>query len=126
MTRALLPWIAAPVLAAAGFALWAAFALSLTTGRADLHEAWDSDAYWSFGLPLFLAAMLAAGFVVRGRPALLAAFAVAGHFLGMLLLAKPGTSLGLLPLSFAFIGLPMFLALAAAAWVGARVRELVK
>ena len=125
MTRAS-SWIAALVLAAAGFAVWAAFSLPMMTGRPAIREAWDSDSYWTFGLPVLLALVLAAGFAARLSPAILAAFAVGGHFLGIVLIAKPGTDLSLLPLSAAFIGVPMFIVALGVAWIGRWVREAVE
>jgi len=117
-------WVGSLVLAAAGFMTWAVYSLPLLTGRAAIREAWDDSYYWSVGLPVLVALLLIAGALTRVQPWLLAVAAVAGHFLGMLVIARPGTDLGLLPLTVLFIGAPMFLVFTGAAWVGGWVREL--
>jgi len=119
-------WPGALALAAAGFMTWAVYSLPMLTGRAAIREAWDTGGYWSIGMPVLLALVLIAGALTQARPWLLAAATVAGHVLGMLLIAKPGTGFGLLPLTFAFIYLPMFLVFAAVAWLGGWVRGMVK
>ena len=117
-------WVGSLVLAAAGFMTWAVYSLPLLTGRAAIREAWDDSYYWSVGLPVLVALLLIAGALTRVQPWLLGVAAVAGHFLGMLVIARPGTDLGLLPLTVLFIGAPMFLVFTGAAWVGGWVREL--
>jgi len=117
-------WVGSLALASAGFMTWAVYSLPLLTGRTSIREAWDDSSYWSIGLPVLLALVVIAGALTQARPWLLAIAAVAGHFLGLLVIARPGTDLGLLPLTVLFIGAPMFLVFTGAAWVGGWVREL--
>jgi len=117
-------WVGSLVLAGAGFMTWAVYSLPLLTGRASIREAWDDSSYWSVGLPVLLALVATAGALTQARPWMLAAATVGGHFLGILVIARPGSDLGLLPLTMLFIGAPMFLVFTGAAWVGGWVREM--
>ena len=106
------------LLAAEAFAVWTAFALPLFTGRATIREAWDTPAYWEFGVPVLLLSLVAAGYFSKEAPWKLALWTLAGHFLAMWLVNKPGTDLGLLPLTLVLIGAPAFGVLAVLAYVG--------
>lgn len=118
---------AAVLIAAEGFAVWALFStLPLLAGGPAIREAWDTNAYWSLGLPVLMLSVAAAGALSAESPWRLAAAAVAGHFLGMLAVHPAGNSLGLLPLTLAFIGLPMFGLLAGFGWAGRGVRHLMR
>jgi hypothetical protein len=44
---------------AAGFALWASFALHPWQAGAPMREGWDHPSYWSVGVPLLFAAQSA-------------------------------------------------------------------
>ena len=115
---------AAALLAVEGFAVWAVFStLPLLTGAAGIREAWDTNAYWSLGLPVLMLSVAAAGAFAPNSPWKLAAWAVAGHFLGVLLIAKSGTSFALLPLTLVFVGLPLFGVLAGFGWAGRGLRR---
>jgi hypothetical protein len=115
---------AAALLAAEGFAVWAVFStLPLLTGAPGIREAWDTNAYWSLGLPVLMLSVAAAGAFAPDSPWKLAAWAVAGHFLGVLLITKSGTGFGLLPLTLVFVGLPMFGVLAGFGWAGRGLRR---
>lgn len=106
-------------LAAEAFAVWALFALPRFTGRAAIREAWDSEAYWLYGMPALLASLVIAGALARQTPPwLLALYAAAGHALATAIIAKSGADLGLLPLAVMFVGAPLFALFAACAWVG--------
>jgi len=112
------------LLAAEGFAAWAAFStVPLFTGSAGIRVAWDTNAFWSLGLPLLMVSVAAAGMLSKESPWRLAAAAVAGHFLGVVLIAKAGTGLSLLPLTVALVGMPMFAVLAGFGWAGRWLRH---
>jgi hypothetical protein len=118
---------AAALLAVEGFAVWAVFStLPLLTGAAGIREAWDTNAYWSLGLPVLMLSLAAAGAFAPDSPWKLAAWAVAGHFLGVVLIARSGTGFGLLPLTLVFVGVPMFGIFAGFGWAGRGVRRLVR
>ena len=122
------PVLSAPALmAAVGFAIWTLFStLPLLAGGAGVREAFDTNAYWSLGLPVLMLSVAAAGALSAESPWRLAAAAVGGHFLGMLAVHPAGNGLGLLPLTLAFIGLPMFGLLAGFGWAGRGVRRLMR
>ena len=118
---------AAAALAAEGFAIWALFStLPLLAGSPAIREAFDTNVYWSLGLPVLMLSVAAAGAFSAESPWRLAAAAVAGHFLGMLAVHPAGNGFGLLPLTLAFIGLPLFGLLAGFGWAGRGVRHLVR
>jgi hypothetical protein len=115
------------LLAAEGFAVWTLFStLPLLAEAPAIREAWDTNAYWSLGLPVLMLSVAAAGALSAESPWRLAAGAVAGHFLGALLIVKSGTSFALVPLTLVFVGLPMFGVLAGFGWAGRGVRRLVQ
>ncbi len=59
---------AAALLAVVGFAVWAVFStLPLLTGAPGIREAWDTNAYWSLGLPVLMLSVAAAGVSARSR-----------------------------------------------------------
>jgi hypothetical protein len=113
-------WINALGLAALGFAVWTGFALFNGSGR--IREAWDTGAYWTFGVPILLLALFAAGAASEpgsGRAAWqLALYAALGHALAAALVVPAGTDFGLLPLTLALVGLPIFVAFFVAAVLG--------
>jgi hypothetical protein len=111
------------LLAAASFAVWAVFStLPLFTGGRGIREAWDTQSYWLVGVPLLLLSVTAAGFATKEAPWRLALWPIAGHFLAMLIVAKPGTDLGLIPVALIFIGLPAFGVFTGLAYFGRRLR----
>jgi hypothetical protein len=110
------------VLFVAGFALWAlTSAFPLTEA---VREGWDRPVYWQIGLPLVFAAQVAVAIFSRERIALAPLWVLLGHTVAMLFVAPAGTSLGLLPLSVLFVGVPLYLMLLAAAFIGHMVRRL--
>jgi hypothetical protein len=118
-----MPW-AGFILAAEGFALWAFFSLlPLWSGGRGIREAWDTEFYWMFGVPLLLLSVAAAGFLSREPPWRLALWPIAGHALAMAIVSKPGTDLGLLPLAIVLIGLPAFALFVGAAALGRALRR---
>jgi hypothetical protein len=110
------------LLAAEAFAIWTLFALPLFTGRKSIREAWDTSAYWEFGVPVVLLSLVAAGYLSKQAPWKLALWTLAGHFLAMGLVSKPGTDLGLLPLALLFFGLPAFGLLVVLGYVGRAIK----
>src|SRR6476659_10148154 len=109
-------WVARLLVAVAGFAVWTLFSLPPLTGRPGIREAWDSPAYWKFGIASLLLAVAAVGYFSEDAPWKLAFAALAGHLLAMVLIKPAGTDFGLLPLSLLLVGLPGLAAFAAAAW----------
>jgi hypothetical protein len=115
-----------PILALAGFAAWASFAvMPLFSGHVSMREAWDTSAYWSVGIPLLLAVQMAGGALLRGPCWGEPLWTLGGHFLGVVLLRNPGSSLSLFPLAVIFVGGPMYLVLFAAACAGRYLRDLM-
>jgi hypothetical protein len=113
-----------PLLAIEAFAIWVFFSvLPLMTGHAGIREAWDTDAYWSIGVPLLVLSVAAAGYASNSGAWKLALWTLAGHFLAMLLVPGHGGDLGLLPLALVLIGIPAFGALTLAAYVGLWLRR---
>jgi len=111
------------LLAAEAFAIWAFFsAMLLLSGHARIREAWDTRSYWVIGVPLLVLSLAAAGYASKDEPWKLALWTVAGHFLGVLLVSKRGTDLGLLPLALVLIGLPAFGVFTLAAFIGRWLR----
>jgi hypothetical protein len=119
-------WTIRLLTAIAGFAVWTLFSIPLLTGRAGIREAWDFPAYWHVGIPLLLLLAAAAGCFSKDVPWKLALWAVAGHFLGVVLVKQPTTDFGLLPLSLLLLGLPGLGALTLAVWLGQQGRQLVQ
>jgi hypothetical protein len=104
-----------------GFAVWAVLSFAggrMYDGRYFVPEAWDTPAYFSFGVPILLAGAAVAGFLAPVRVWRWALAVVAGHVVAMVLIHPPGTGLGLLPLAIVLIGLPMTFILTVAATVG--------
>jgi hypothetical protein len=112
--------------AVAGFAVWTLFSMPWFTGRPGIREAWDFPAYWTRGIPLLLLLALAAGCFSKDVPWKPALWALAGHFLGVLVIKQPTTDFGLLPLSLLLLGLPGLGALTLAVWLGQWLRQQLK
>jgi hypothetical protein len=70
--------------------------VQLSSGR---REAWDSEQYWTLGLPIALAVSLAVGFLSRGSAWLWTAAIVPSQVLTMMV--RSGELGGLWPLAFA-------------------------
>jgi hypothetical protein len=106
----------------AGFALWAlTSALPLTEAAA---EGWDRPAYWQLGLPLVFAVQIAVAMFSKEKATLAPLWVLLGHTVAMLFIARAGSGFGLLPLSVLFVGVPLYLMLLAAAYVGQMLRRL--
>ena len=111
------------VLFAAGFALWAlTSALPLTEA---VREGWDRPVYWQIGLPLVLVAQIGIAIVSKEKITLAPLWVLLGHTVAMLFVARADSSLGLLPLSVLFVGVPLYLLLLAAAFIGRMVGRLI-
>jgi hypothetical protein len=111
------------VLFAAGFSLWAlTSALPLTE---TIREGWDRPAYWQIGLPLVFAVQIVVAMVSRERTTLAPLWVLLGHAVAMLFIATAGSSSGLLPLSVLFVGVPLYLMLLVAAFIGRMLRRLI-
>src|SRR5215471_2930517 len=108
--------LACGLLFLAGFALWALTSLFPMSG--SLHEGWDRAPYWEVGVPLLFGVQAVAG-AMSAEPAWRQPFWVlAGHLFGMLIVHRSGTGLNLLPLALLFIGIPAYVGLYLAAFVG--------
>ena len=108
-------------LALCGFLVWAVFATLPALGGRGLAEAWATRAYWVAGLPALALVHALAGYAGTMPLSRLPLCALAGHGLAMLLLHKPGTDAGLLPLAILLAGVPLYGLLLAAAWLGRQV-----
>ena len=110
------------VLCLSGFALWAlSSALPLTDA---LREGWDRPAYWQIGLPLVFAAQVIVAAVSHERITRAPLWVLLGHAVAMAFVAPSGTGFGLLPLAIVFVGVPLYLLLLMAAFIGRMVRRL--
>src|SRR5258705_12745517 len=106
------PLAAALLCAAAGFVVWAALwvaAGSSVDGRFVVREAWDTGAYWLFGLPIIAVAVAIAGYLSPRRVWRWPLYAVAGQAIAMALVHPPGTDAGLVPFAVVFVGVPLVL-----------------
>ena len=117
--------LAGPVMAVAGIALWAGFSIAPLLAGGRLREAWDIDLYWSIGMPALLIMQTVAGFLSQASPWRLGLWCAGGHFLAAVLIVPPGTGYAMAPFALVFIGLPLFLALTIAAFVGRLVARAV-
>ena len=88
-------------------------------------EGWDRAVYWQIGLPLVFAAQIAVAIVSQERITLAPLWVLLGHTVAMLFVARDA-SLGLLPLSVLFVGVPLYLILLAAAFIGRMLRRLTR
>lgn len=110
------------VLFAAGFALWALTStLPLTEA---VREGWDRTSYWQIGLPVVFAVQVIVAIVSREKITRAPLWVLLGHAVAMLFIARSGTGFGLLPLSVVFVGVPLYLMLLLAAFIGQMVRRL--
>jgi hypothetical protein len=109
------------LLALASFAIWVLFAVLPMLFGGAVREAWDTAPYWTVGVPLLLLSVALAGYASGAAPWKLALWAACGHIVAMMLTASDGASLGLLPLAIVVVGLPMFAALTAMAWLGRKI-----
>ena len=108
----------------AGFALWAlTSALPLTD---PVREGWDRPAYWWVALPLVFAVQVVTSAFSREEIALAPLWALLGHAVAMVFIAPAGLALGLLPLSVLFVGVPLYLVLLLAAFIGRMLRRLTR
>lgn len=110
------------VLFITGFALWAlTSALPLTEAVA---EGWDRPVYWQLGLPAVFAVHIAVAMFSTEKITLAPLWVLLGHTVAMLFIARAGAGSGLLPLSILFVGVPLYLVLLAAAFIGRTLRRL--
>jgi hypothetical protein len=98
--------------AAGGAAVWAYVANA--SGR---REAWDSELYFSLGMPLVCLLSLAFGFFVPSRPVRWGIAPLAGQFAWMLLSQGPGNLLPLGVIVFGVLSIPSIVT----AWIGAMI-----
>jgi hypothetical protein len=110
------------VLLLAGFALWAlTSALPLSEA---VREGWDRPVYFQIGLPIVLAVQLVVAIVSDERMTVAPLFVLLGHVVAMVFIHPEGTGLGLLPLAVIFVGVPLYVVLLAAAFIGRMIRRL--
>jgi hypothetical protein len=108
----------------AGFLVWTVLSFvggSMENGAFAVREAWDTAAYFWFGLPVLLLSAGIAGTIAPVRVWRWPLLAAAGHIAGMALVHPGGTDLGLVPVAIVLIGLPLTLILTVAAVAGAMV-----
>ena len=107
---------------AAGFALWA-LTSALPLGEA-VREGWDRPVYWQIGLPAVFVTQIVVAMVSKERLTLAPLWVLLGHTVAMLFVARADASIGLLPLSVLFVGVPLYLLLLAAGFIGQTIRRL--
>lgn len=118
-------FLAAVIAALAGFAVWTILSLApggMRDGVFIIREAWDSEAYFMIGQPALAVVAAIAGWLAPARVWRWPLWMALGHAVGMALVHPPGTSLGLIPLTVAFVGLPLVVVLSLPAFVGGIVR----
>jgi hypothetical protein len=109
------------VLFIVGFDLWAlTSALPLTEA---VREGWDRPVYWQIGLPLVFAAQAAVAMFSQEKITIAPLFVLIGHAVAMVFIAPWATQIGLLPLALIVIGVPVYLMLLLAAFIGRMVRR---
>lgn len=121
------PSLTAALLAAESFAIWATFSLlPLWSARPRIREAWDTDIYWSAGMPLLLLSVAVAGFASKDAPWKLALWTAAGHSAGVAMVSPGGADFGLLPLALILVGAPAFGVFTGAAFAGRWLRRKMR
>jgi hypothetical protein len=100
-----------PILACAGFGVWAFFSLLPVLAGHGIREGWDLAPYWIVGAPLLLALHGLVGALTEEGAWRLPFWAIGGHILSMMLFHPTGTGLGLLPFAVVLIGIPMYVVL---------------
>ena len=109
------------VLFIAGFDLWMlTSALPLTE---PMREGWDRPVYWQIGLPLVFAVQVVVAMFSQEKITIAPLFVLLGHAVAMVFIAPWGTQISLLPLAVIIIGLPVYLLLLLAAFIGQIVRR---
>lgn len=109
------------VLFITGFALWAlTSSLPLTD---PVREGWDRPVYWQVGLPIVFAVQVVVAILSKEKITLAPLWALLGHVIAMLFIARSGTGIGLLPVPVLFVGVPLYLLLLGA-FIGQMVRGL--
>ena len=104
-----------------GFDLWMlTTALPLTE---PMREGWDRPVYWQIGLPLVFAAQVVVAVLSTEKITIAPLFVLLGHAVAMVFIAPWGTQISLLPLALIIIGLPVYLLLLLAAFIGQIVRR---
>jgi hypothetical protein len=105
--------------ACCGAAIWVA--ITLATGK---REAWDSELYFTVGLPLTYAVSFLLGIVARRQWAWAGVAPFSGQFLALLGMAGVGNLLPLGLFLFAILSLPGVLAAWIGAWAGRRYARI--
>jgi hypothetical protein len=100
------------VAALAGAAIW--IAISIATGR---KEAWDSGAYFAFGIPAVCVVSVVLAYLRPVRTWRWGVLPMAGQFAWMLFTQGPGNLLPLGIVAFAILSIPSLIA----AWLAAAV-----
>ena len=109
------------VLCLSGFALWALTSVLPLTDA--VREGWDRPVYWQIGLPAVFAVAVIVATLSQEKITIAPLWVLLGHAVAMLFIANGG-SIGLLPLSVIFVGVPLYLLLLMAAFIGRMVRRL--
>ena len=94
-------------------------AIGAATGR---REAWDSELYWTTGLPIAVVVAAALGASARGRAWFGAACIVPGHVLAMMIRSgEIGTLWPLTLVLSSILGAPFVAVSAGGAWLGKQI-----
>jgi hypothetical protein len=89
-----------PFLIAVAIALGVGVAVELYVGKPG-REAWDSEQYWTIGLPAIFAAAFLGGFIARWQPWVIGYAPFVGQAVAM---AAESGEFGLLPLGLILMG----------------------
>jgi hypothetical protein len=110
----------------AGFLVWAVPSLldDMRDRPFRIVEAWDTTLYWAAGLPAMIVVSALVGALCGSRTWRVPLWLLAGHGLAMVLVHPAGTSLSLLPLTLALIGLVLYPLLWLAAFAGMSLGRL--
>ncbi len=114
-----------PILACAGFGVWALFSLMPVMAGGGVREGWDMMPYWIVGVPMLLALHALAGALKEDGAWRLPLWAIGGHIAGMMLIHPTGAGLGLLPMAVIFIGILMYVILLLATLTGRTIARSI-
>jgi hypothetical protein len=114
-----------------GFVVWILFALlpgfeGYAAGKPPrIREAWDTTSYFTIGLPIMFAAQVVVAYFEPVKPWRGPLWLLGGHALGIALVHPAGMSIGLLPLTIVFVGVPLFLLFLLAAFLGLGIARVL-
>jgi hypothetical protein len=102
--------------AAGGAAVW--MFVASASGR---REAWDSEVYFSVGMPVVCAIAMIFGFLAPSRPWRWGVAPLVGQFVWMLFEEGPGNLLPLGVIVFGILSVPSIVTASIGAWIATRM-----